>query len=58
MYLIVLIIVYNVFHYYINKRKEICKIKHVQGIMLTHINQSRNLRYFMLKYVQIYTNMQ
>ena len=30
--------VYNVFHYYINKRKGIYKVKHVQGIMLAHVN--------------------
>ena len=34
-YLKILRIVYNVFHYYINKRKRICKVKHVQGITLT-----------------------
>ena len=26
---------YNVFHYYINKRKRFCKMKHVQRITLT-----------------------
>ena len=37
-YLEILIIICNVFHYYMKKRKRISKIKHVQGIMLTHLN--------------------
>ena len=36
-YLEMLIIICNIFHYYINKRKRICKVKHVQGITLTHL---------------------
>ena len=45
----------NIFHYYKDiiqrKRKGICKVNHVQGIMLAHsVNSTR----FMLKYEYIY----
>ena len=36
----------NVFHYYINKNEKICKVKHVQGIMLAHLNQINDAQLF------------
>ena len=45
MYLKLLKIIFNVLHYYINKRK-ICRAKHVQGIMLAHLNLNNDAKLF------------
>ena len=37
MYLKIIKNYFNVFHYYVKKKEKICKMKHVQGITLTHL---------------------